>query len=132
MPRAASTVKAGESLLGEAEEIADRLDRARRASRLLRLAAQPTRLQVLLLLGDGELHVGAITDAAANSQPAASHHLAVLRRGGLIARWRRGRTNCYRLTEPGAVLAEVMSAIVSRFGAASHGEGPPARHRRKG
>jgi eukaryotic-like serine/threonine-protein kinase len=84
MPRTASTVKTGAGRSGAAEASADRVARARRASRLLRLPAQPTRLRVLMFLGDDELHVGA------NSQPAASHQLAVLRRGGVIARRRPG------------------------------------------
>ena len=51
---------------------------ARRASILLKHVSDPTRLQVILILSDGERHVGALCAQLSQSQPAVSHHLALL------------------------------------------------------
>src|SRR6185437_14758086 len=59
-----------------------RLKQARRASTLLKQVSDPTRLQVILALSEGERHVGALCEQLNQSQPAVSHHLALLRHGG--------------------------------------------------
>src|SRR4051812_39987186 len=105
MTRAAAGAGKGKATKGgRGEENADGITMARRAAMLLKQAADPTRLQVLLMLGEGERHVGAISGELTMSQPAVSHHLALLRHGGLIAPDRRGKNNFYRLTESGAKL----------------------------
>ena len=62
-----------------------RSHQARRASILLKHVSDPTRLQVILILSEGERHVGALCSQLSQSQPAVSHHLALLRHGGVIA-----------------------------------------------
>ena len=47
------------------------------------------------------------------SQPAVSHHLALLRHGGIIAPRRQGKNNFYALTEAGDHLAQVVQGVVS-------------------
>jgi len=49
-----------------------RLQQAKRASTLLKHVSDPTRLQVILLLSEGERHVGALCDELGQSQPAQS------------------------------------------------------------
>lgn len=71
------------------------------AAALLKQASDPTRLQVLGMLAEGEKHVGAICAQMNMSQPAVSHHLALLRHGGLIQLRRAGKENHYSLTEKG-------------------------------
>lgn len=61
-----------------------RLKQAQRAAVLLKQVSDPTRLQVILMLGEGEKHVGALCETLNQSQPATSHHLALLRHGGII------------------------------------------------
>jgi DNA-binding transcriptional ArsR family regulator len=85
---------------------------ARRASTLLKQVSDPTRLQVILLLAEGQKHVGALVDEVAQSQPAVSHHLALLRHGGIIAPRRQGKQNFYSLTETGGELAKLLKSIV--------------------
>src|SRR4051794_15116912 len=52
----------------------------RQAAMLLKQAADPTRLQVLLLLAEQERNVSPLcADLGHQSQPAVSHHLALLR-----------------------------------------------------
>lgn len=63
---------------------------------VFKLLADETRLRVLLyLMQEGELHVSALCDRLGQSQPAVSHHLALLRDAGLIAPRRDGKHNFY-------------------------------------
>jgi DNA-binding transcriptional ArsR family regulator len=86
---------------------------ARRASILLKHVSDPTRLQVILILSDGERHVGALCAQLSQSQPAVSHHLALLRHGGIIAPRRQGKNNFYSLTDTGTDLAKVVKNLIS-------------------
>ena len=86
---------------------------ARRASILLKHVSDPTRLQVILILADGERHVGALCAQLSQSQPAVSHHLALLRHGNIIAPRRQGKNNFYSLTETGAELARVVKNLIA-------------------
>ena len=86
---------------------------ARRASILLKHVSDPTRLQVIMILSEGEQHVGALCSQLAQSQPAVSHHLALLRHGGIIAPRRQGKNNFYSLTETGADLATVVKGLMT-------------------
>jgi len=89
-----------------------RLQQARRASILLKHVSDPTRLQVILLLAEGERHVGALCAQLSQSQPAVSHHLALLRHGGIIAPRRQGKNNFYSLTDTGRALADVVRGLI--------------------
>jgi DNA-binding transcriptional ArsR family regulator len=88
-----------------------RLAQARKASTLLKHVSDPTRLQVILILSDGEQHVGALCSQLSQSQPAVSHHLALLRHGGVIAPRRQGKNNFYSLTDIGSALARVVKGL---------------------
>ena len=81
------------------KDAALRLKQAQRAAILLKQVSDPTRLQVILMLSEGEKHVGALCEALSQSQPAVSHHLALLRHGGIIAPRRQGKNNFYSLTD---------------------------------
>ncbi len=64
--------------------------------RTFKLLADETRLKTLLLLArEGELHVSALCERLSQSQPAVSHHLALLRAAGLIDSRRDGKHNYY-------------------------------------
>jgi DNA-binding transcriptional ArsR family regulator len=89
-----------------------RLQKARQASVLLKHVSDPTRLQVILILSEGERHVGALCSQLSQSQPAVSHHLALLRHGGIIQPRRQGKNNFYSLTETGADLAHVVQGLI--------------------
>ena len=89
-----------------------RLKQAQRAATLLKQVSDPTRLQVILMLSEGERHVGALSENLNQSQPAVSHHLALLRHGRLIEPRRSGKHNFYGLTDAGRELAEVVNSVV--------------------
>ena len=95
------------------KDAALRLKQAQRAAILLKQVSDPTRLRVILMLAEGEKHVGALCDEMGFSQPAVSHHLALLRHGGIIAPRRQGKNNFYSLTETGEELARVVKTIVA-------------------
>jgi DNA-binding transcriptional ArsR family regulator len=79
-----------------------------------RLLADPTRLQILALLTDKGHNVGELCEAlGGQSQPAVSHHLALLRVSGLVSPSREGKYNYYELTDQGRTLTQA----VVRFGA---------------
>jgi len=92
--------------------VEQRFNKARRASILLKHVSDPTRLQVILILAEGERHVGALCEQLDQSQPAVSHHLALLRHGGIIAPRRQGKNNFYSLTETGTELARVVTNLI--------------------
>jgi DNA-binding transcriptional ArsR family regulator len=94
-----------------AREAEQRAVKARRASVLLKQVSDATRLQVIMALAEGERHVGALCDLLGQSQPAVSHHLALLRHGGIIAPRRQGKNNFYSLTDVGAELAQVVQTL---------------------
>ncbi|MCG6154273.1 ArsR/SmtB family transcription factor [Rubinisphaera margarita] len=63
-----------------------------------KLLADETRLRILLYLqSSGELHVTALCDLLKQSQPAVSHHLALMRVAGLIEARRDGKHNFYSI-----------------------------------
>jgi DNA-binding transcriptional ArsR family regulator len=86
----------------------------RRVAELLKQVSDPTRLQVLMLLNEKERNVTELcSDLGTQSQPAVSHHLALLRHGRLIEPRRSGKHNFYTLTESGRELAQVVNSVVS-------------------
>src|SRR5215207_9206632 len=61
-----------------------------------RLLGDETRLRILFyLVQNDELHVTDLCDRLGQSQPAVSHHLALLRVSGLIEARREGKHNFY-------------------------------------
>jgi ArsR family transcriptional regulator len=65
---------------------------------VFKMLADKSRLRILLALAqDGELHVSALCGLLGESQPAVSHHLALLRMQGLVAFRRDGKHNFYRV-----------------------------------
>jgi DNA-binding transcriptional ArsR family regulator len=89
-----------------------RLKQAQQAAIRLKQVSDPTRLHILLMLAEGEKHVGGICKVLKQSQPATSHHLALLRHGGIIAPRRQGKNNFYALTEAGEELASIVKNLI--------------------
>jgi ArsR family transcriptional regulator len=73
----------------------------------LRLAADPSRLRLLLLLEREELSVAELQDILAQGQSRISTHLAQLKQAGLVDDRREGKNSYYRLTAP----AELMNLL---------------------
>jgi DNA-binding transcriptional ArsR family regulator len=89
--------------------------RIRQAADLLKQVSDPTRLQILLLLSQKERNVTELcNDLGTQSQPAVSHHLALLRHGRLIEPRRSGKHNFYYLTDNGRELTGVVDTLIKR------------------
>ncbi len=86
-----------------------------RAAILLKQVSDPTRLQVVTLLSEGERHVGGLCDQVNMSQPAVSHHLAQLWHGGIVDSRRQDNNNFYSLTDTGYRLSKIAKALRERI-----------------
>ena len=65
-------------------------------SQVFKLLSDETRLRILLYLAQSqEMHVTDLCNRLGQSQPAVSHHLALLRVSGLIESRREGKHNFY-------------------------------------
>ena len=79
-------------------ELSEQLERD--LVQVFKLLADETRLKILMfLLRERELHVSALCERLNQSQPAVSHHLALLRAAGLIEPRRDGKHNFYSVRE---------------------------------
>jgi ArsR family transcriptional regulator len=68
----------------------------RELAQVFKLLSDETRLRILLYLAQSqELHVTDLCSRLGQSQPAVSHHLALLRVSGLIESRREGKHNFY-------------------------------------
>ena len=105
--------KAGAKAASADDKAVLRKRQIQRAASLLKHGSDPTRLQVLGLLAERERHVGGLCEALNQSPPAMSHHLTLLRLGGLIDRRRQGKNNIYSLTATGERLSKIVK-VVSR------------------
>jgi DNA-binding transcriptional ArsR family regulator len=88
-----------------------RLPQLKQAATLLKHVSDPTRVKVITMLSKAEMNVGAMCHELDMSQPAVSHHLAILRYGGVVDAKRQGKKTLYRLTEKGDLLAGVIKEI---------------------
>ena len=80
---------------------------------VFRLLSDESRLRILFYLAQNqELHVTDLCDRLGQSQPAVSHHLALLRVSGLIEARREGKHNFYSVRSEafGDLLVSLFSA----------------------
>ena len=89
--------------------------------------AQPTRREILRLLGQGELSAGEVASRFDVTQPAISQHLKVLRETGLVSERRDGARRLYRVRPEGlsdlhGFLADLMPAGLDRLKQAAEAE----------
>ena len=79
-----------------ARKIPDRLIKDMTA--VFRMLSDKNRLRIVLALAqNGRMHVKALCDLVAQTQPAVSHHLTLLRMTGLVGYRRDGKHNFYRI-----------------------------------
>lgn len=89
-----SVKKPGSPVSASFPELSDKLEKD--LVQVFKLMADETRLKILMyLIREGELHVSALCERLNQSQPAVSHHLALLRVAGLIEPRRDGKHNFY-------------------------------------
>jgi DNA-binding transcriptional ArsR family regulator len=98
--------------------IKDLQSSAREAADLLKALSSENRLLLLCQLADGDKTVGELADGLALRQAAVSQQLALLRKDGLVAARRDGRTMHYRLT--GAEARAVILLLHSLYCTPAH------------
>jgi len=87
----------------------------REVGQVSRLLADENRLRILFyLVENGELHVTDLCDRLRQSQPAVSHHLALLRVSGLIEARREGKHNFYSLRSE--AFGDLLTTLLSSLG----------------
>jgi DNA-binding transcriptional ArsR family regulator len=77
----------------------------------------PHRLKMLALLSRGPRPVGAVARHFRLTQPAVSHHLAVLRRAGCVVAEKKGKEVFYRLNA--CCFEECFTGLARRLGLGS-------------
>ncbi|HEY9127533.1 MAG TPA: metalloregulator ArsR/SmtB family transcription factor [Acidobacteriaceae bacterium] len=90
--------------------------------KMLRVAADPNRLRILLLLSNEELSVAELQEILAMGQSTISTHLAQLKQAGLVEDRRAGKNSLYRLNTEGSD-----SVLIDLLDRARH-EIPEAEH----
>jgi len=76
--------------------------------------SDPTRREILRLLGRREMSVGEIVDKFNMSQPSISRHLAVLRSAGLVTARREGQNVVYGIDT--TVMQDVVRTLLDLAG----------------
>src|SRR5262245_44636344 len=79
------------------EQSERRFRKVQRAAILLKQVSDATRLRVVLMLSEGEKNVAALCEELSQTQPAVSHHLSLLRHGGIVNVRRQGKKSFYAL-----------------------------------
>ena len=114
MARKTATKRSGETSDKAVETMPEVSDQAvRELAQVFKLLSDETRLRILFYLAqNSELHVTDLCNRLGQSQPAVSHHLALLRVSGLIESRREGKHNFYsvRTDHFGELLVNLFSA----------------------
>ena len=77
--------------------------------------SEPTRLQILNLLRDGERNVGALAQLCGYTAANISRHLSMLVQQGLVEREHRGTAVYYRIADPsGYALCDLVCGNIGR------------------
>ena len=83
---------------------------------MFRLLADKTRLNILMLLSDGERNVSSLCDELKLPQPTVSHHLGLLRMNNIIGNRRHGKQVFYTLNgRVNVATAGMLQVSVDRY-----------------
>ena len=108
----AVTPQRAESGVPQLPQLSEQLEK--NLVQVFKLLADETRLKILFFLGrEKELHVSALCERLGQSQPAVSHHLALLRVAGLIEPRRDGKHNFYSIQQ--SRFHEIMGELFHSF-----------------
>ncbi len=111
MSRKATTRPAAAATAETMPEVSEQA--VRELAQVFKLLSDETRLRILFYLAqNNELHVTDLCNRLGQSQPAVSHHLALLRVSGLIESRREGKHNFYSVQTDhfGGLLLSLFSA----------------------
>ena len=83
-------------------------------NQLFKALADPTRREIIRLLGKGEMTAGDLAERFDMTKPTVSHHFSVLKEAGLIDSRREGQRICYSLNT--TVAEDVLAWLWDLFG----------------
>ncbi len=93
-----STLEPPQPGTGEFPDLSDQM--VKELCQVFKLLSDETRLRIVMYLAhEGELNVTELCERLEQSQPAVSHHLALMRVAGLIEPRRDGKHNFYSVRE---------------------------------
>jgi ArsR family transcriptional regulator len=105
---------------GEVPELTDQM--VNELCQVFKLLADETRLRILIYLAqEGELNVTELCERLGQSQPAVSHHLALMRVARIIEPRRAGKHNYYSVRE------EHFHELMRSLSSTSGGKNPQVR-----
>ena len=82
-------------------------------NRTLQALTDPTRREILRMLGKRDMNAGYIAAGFSLSLPSVSHHLSVLKNAELVSAERRGQNIVYSLNA--TVAQETVAAVMALF-----------------
>jgi len=85
-----------------------------RVIRFYKVLGDPTRLQIVLLLAEGELHGQALAARLGVGAPTVTHHIGRLRQAGLVSERREGNAIYFRVNY--STLAKDSQALLTELG----------------
>jgi DNA-binding transcriptional ArsR family regulator len=92
------------------------------SNKVFKALADPTRREILRLLGHGEKSAGELAERFEMTKPSMSHHFTVLKQAGLVRRRREGQQIFYSLNT--TVVEDALAWIWDLFG---ENKQPPRR-----
>jgi DNA-binding transcriptional ArsR family regulator len=79
--------------------MASRIDKYEEMARVFHALGNETRLSIITLLADGEMNVTALCNKLKLPQSTTSHHLSLLRLGGLVVNRGDGKQRFYSISD---------------------------------
>lgn len=83
------------------------------SNEVFKALADPTRREILRLLGQGEMSAGQLAERFEMSKPSMSHHFTVLKQADLVSQRREGQQIFYSLNT--TVMEDVLAWIWDLF-----------------
>ena len=81
---------------------------------ICKVFSNPTRLEILNLLGDREMSVTELIEKTKLSQANISQHLSIMKSKGIVGSTRKGKNVFYKLTSPKIVEAfDIIREVIS-------------------
>lgn len=103
------------------KSMAKRIRQLQPLAQVFRILGDETRLRILVCLQEGEMNVSQLCDQIKAPQPTVSHHLGILRMGGLVDNRRSGKEIFYCIKAADKDLSKTIEPLMTDKNAARLG-----------